>query len=187
MTTTTATRRFSRDEYYEMARSGILKPEERVELIDGDIIAMTSQGTPHAAFIDFLDTQLQQAFGDQVAVRAQLPLALGDTSEPEPDLVVVPGKPLDYVKGHPTTALLIVEVAETSLPFDRTTKAQLYAEHLIPEYWIINIPDRQIEVFRNPSQAGYETHTILGGDDIITSLHAPDFTLLLTELFSPLG
>ena len=91
MTTATTIRRFSRDEYHEMARTGILRPEERVELIHGEILAMTPQGTPHAAFIDFLDAQLQRAFGEQVAVRTQLPLALGETSEPEPDLAVVPG------------------------------------------------------------------------------------------------
>ena len=186
ITTATTTRRFSRDEYNEMARRGILRPEERVELICGEILAMTPQGTPHAAFIDFLDTQLQRAFGEQVAVRTQLPLAISDTSEPEPDLAVVPGQPLDYVHAHPTTALLIVEVAETSLSFDRTTKAKLYGEHLIPEYWIVNIGDRQLEVFRNPSISGYETHEVLRADESVTPLHAPNFSLPLTTLFSSL-
>jgi len=186
MTTATTIRRFSRDEYNEMARRGILRPEERVELICGEILAMTPQGTPHAAFIDFLDAQLQRAFGEQVAVRTQLPLAISDTSEPEPDLAVVPGQPLDYVHAHPTTALLIVEVAETSLSFDRTTKAKLYGEHLIPEYWIVNIGDRQLEVFRNPSNSGYETHEVLRADESVTPLHAPNFSLPLTALFSSL-
>ena len=186
ITTATTIRRFSRDEYHEMARTGILRPEERVELIHGEILAMTPQGTPHAAFIDFLDTQLQQAFGDRVAVRTQLPLALGETSEPEPDLAVVPGEPLDYVHAHPTTALLIVEVAETSLSFDRTIKAMLYAEHRIPEYWIVNIGDHQLEVFRNPSSSGYETHKILRADECVTPLHAPNFSLPLASLFSAL-
>ena len=186
MTTATTIRRFSRDEYHQMARSGILRHDERVELIQGEIVTMTPQGTPHAAFIDFLDTQLQRAFGEQVAVRTQLPLALGEASEPEPDLAVVPGQPLDYVQAHPTTALLIVEVAETSLSFDRTDKAQLYAEHLIPEYWIVNIGDRQLEVFRNPSTSGYETHQILRPDESVTPLHAPNFSLSLASMFSSL-
>jgi len=187
MTTTILTRRFSRDEYHEMARTGILRPEERVELIHGEIIAMTLQGTPHAAFIDFLDTQLQRAFGDQFAVRTQLPLALSPTSEPEPDLAVVTGQPLDYVQHHPTTALLVVEIAETSLTYDRTTKAKLYAEHLIPEYWVVNIPDRQVEVFRSPSKSSYEKHKVLSSDDSIAPLHAPEFTLRLPDLFSSLS
>jgi len=186
MSTATTTRRFSRDEYHEMARTGIFRPEERIELIHGEFFAITPQGTPHAAFIDFLDTQLQRAFGEQVAVRTQLPLALSETSEPEPDLAVVPGQPLDYVHAHPTTALLIVEVAETSLLFDRIFKAKLYAEHLIPEYWVVNIADRQLEVFRNSSTSGYATHEVLRADKSVTPLHAPNFSLLLTNLFSSL-
>lgn len=87
---------------------------------------------------------------------------------------------------HPTTALLIVEVAETSLLFDRTSKAKLYAEHLIPEYWIVNIGDRQLEVFHNPSTSDYETHKILPADESVTPLHAPKFTLPLANIFSSL-
>ncbi len=186
MTTATTIRRFSRHEYHEMARTGILRPEERVELIHGEILAMTPQGTPHAAFIDFLDAQLQQAFGEHVSVRTQLPLALGQTSEPEPDLAVVTGHPLDFVQAHPTTALLVVEVAESSLLFDRTTKVTLYAEYLIPEYWIVNIVDRQLEVFRDPSSSGYKTQKILRASESITPLHASNFSLPLTSLFSAL-
>ncbi len=186
MSTATTIRRFSRDEYHEMARTGILRPEERVELIHGEILAMTPQGTPHAAFIDFLDTQLQQAFGEHMAVRTQLPLALGERSEPEPDLAVVSGHPLDYVQAHPTTALLIVEVAETSLAFDRRNKAQLYAEHLIPEYWIVNIGDRQLEVYLNPTTSGYQTQKILHANESVTPLKAPSFSLQLAQLFSSL-
>ena len=186
MTTASTTRRFSRDEYHEMARTGILRPEERIALIHGEILTTTLQSTQHDAFINFLDTQLQEAFGEQVAVRTQLPLALSETSEPEPDLAVVPGQPLDYVHAHPTTALLIVEVAETSLLFDRTSKAKLYAEHLIPEYWIVNIGGRQLEAFRNPFTSGYETHRILSADESVTPLHAPNFSLPLSNIFSSL-
>ena len=111
---------------------------------------------------------------------------LGEDSEPEPDLAVVTGQPLEYVTHHPTIALLVVEIAETSLLYDRSTKAQLYAEHLIPEYWIVNIPDRQVEVFRSPSKSGYEMHEIFPANNTITPLHAPEFTLLLTDVFSSL-
>jgi len=186
MTTTTATRRFSRDEYYEMARTGILKPKERVELLHGEIIAMSPHGSPHAAVVGYYSKKLQAAFGDHVTIRVQAPLILGKNSEPEPDLAVVTGQPLQYVTHHPTTALLVVEIAETSLTYDRSTKAQLYAEHLIPEYWIVNIPDRQVEVFRSPAKTGYEMHTILSADDSIFPLHAPEFTLLLSDVFSSL-
>ena len=186
MSTTVTARRFSRDEYHEMARTGILRPEEHVELLHGEVLAITPQGTPHAAFIDFLDTQLQQAFGEQFSVRTQLPLALGDDSEPEPDLAVVRGQPLDYVQSHPTTALLIVEVSETSLVFDRTHKAQLYAEYQIPEYWIVNIQDHQLEVFRHPRSSGYDQHQILHAHESVTPLHASHFMLPLQRLFSSL-
>ena len=99
-------------------------------------------------------------------------------------MAVVPGQPLDYVQAHPTTAFLIVEVAETSLPFDRTAKAKLYAEYHIPEYWIVNIGDRQLEVFRDPSTSGYETCKVLRSDESVTPLHAPSFSLPLMDLFS---
>ncbi len=186
MITTTPTRRFSRDEYYAMARTGILKPTERVELLHGEVIAMSPQGSSHAAIVGYFAKTLQAAFGNHVTIRVQAPLMLGEDSEPEPALAVVTGQPLEYVTHHPATALLVVEIAETSLLYDRSTKAQLYAEHLIPEYWIVNIPDRHVEVFRSPSKSGYEMHTILPADNTITPLHTPEFTLLLTDVFSSL-
>jgi len=170
-----------------MAQAGILRPDERVELIEGEIFAMTPQGTPHAAFIAFLDKVLQQGFGEQVSIRTQLPLTLSQYSEPEPDLAVVAGSPLDYAQHHPTAALLIVEIADTSLTDDRSRKGPLYAKYNVPEYWIVNIPDRQVEIYRNPSSTGYQTTKMAKAPKTISPLHAPHCTLNLSQLFAALN
>ena len=145
-------RRWTRREYDRMIDAGVLTPEDRVELIDGDIIAVTPQKSRHATAVSLAGTALRQAFGDDVHVRSQLPLALDRTSEPEPDIAVVAGSPRDYRDAHPSTALLIVEIADTSLEFDRTKKAALYARAGILDYWIVNLVDEVVEVHGNPQR-----------------------------------
>ena len=189
------------------ATEPLFEPEPELEADPAATLAPDDDGIVEAELIEEdLDvaTEAVQSPDDVLDAEAALsdPLLEGEEAVPsestgvslapppiifvEPDLAVVLGQPLDYVQAHPTTALLIVEVAEASLPFDRTTKAKLYAEHLIPEYWIVNIGDRQLEVFRNPSTSGYETHKVLRADERVTPLHAPNFSLLLSNLFSSL-
>lgn len=144
-------RRWTREEYLKMADAGVFAPDERVELIEGGIVAMTPQRGPHAASVRLAQETLRGVFGPGYDVRPQLPLSLGSDSEPEPDVAVVRGTPRDYVEGHPTTALLVVEVSEATLDFDRGTKAGLYAKAGIPEYWIVNLVDRVLEVHRDPA------------------------------------
>ena len=127
-------RRWSRQEYDRMIDAGVLTTQDRVELIDGEIVTTPPQKTQHAAAACLVATALRHAFGEHVDVRRQLPLALDAASEPEPDVAVVAGSPRDYRDAHPATALLIVEVADSSLEFDRTTKASLYARAGIPDY-----------------------------------------------------
>jgi Uma2 family endonuclease len=137
-----------------MVAVGLLHEDEHVQLIEGEILEITPQYPPHAATIQLLTRVLMQVFGPDAGVRPQLPLALSDDSEPEPDLAVVAGDARSYLKVHPTTALLLVEVADSSLAFDRRRKGRIYAAAAIPEYWIVNLAERALEVHRRPQGAG---------------------------------
>lgn len=141
-----------------MVAAGVFPPGDPVELIDGEILAMTPQGSAHATTVLLTAQALQIAFGTGTHVRVQMPLALDPASEPEPDLAVVSGSPRDYRDAHPSSALLVVEVADTTLDYDREQKGSLYARAGIAEYWIVNLSDRRLEVYRDPaplSQARY--------------------------------
>jgi Uma2 family endonuclease len=144
-------RRWTRQEYDRMIDAGVLTTDDHVELIDGEIVTMTPQKSRHATAVRLADTALRRAFGDGVDVRSQLPLALGDDSEPEPDLSVVVGAPRDYRDEHPTTALLVVEVSDSTVVFDRTKKAGVYARARIADYWLVNLIDGILEVRRFPA------------------------------------
>jgi Uma2 family endonuclease len=170
-------RRFTRDEYYRMAEAGLFEGQ-RVQLIAGKILAMTPQKREHATAILLLQQALIEHFGSGVTVRPQLPLKVADGSEPEPDLAVVAGSPRDY-DDHPSTALLIVEVSDTTLAFDRSTKASLYASANVGEYWVLNLGDRRLEAFRQPvadeaAEFGHRYHDlhILGPDETVTPVAA---------------
>jgi Uma2 family endonuclease len=175
-------RRWTRDEYYRMADSGILRPDDRVELIDGEILTMAPQKSPHATAMQLAHDALREAFGDGFSVRPQLPLALDETNEPEPDLAVVTGSPRDYVEGHPSTALLVVEVAETSLAFDRGVKKALYARFGIPEYWIVDLLAHRLEVYRSPQDDGYRDQRVLTEADSIAPLARGESAIAVADL-----
>jgi len=176
-------RRFTREEYYRMAELGLFRGE-RVELIEGDIIKMSPVSAEHVTCVHRLFQWLFQVFSD-ATVRIQSPLNLGD-SEPEPDIAVVPGKAGDYLHAHPTTALLVVEVAQTSLEYDREVKAPLYARAGIPEYWIVNLDGQCIEVYRDPAPMGegfgYRSRRIYMRDERIACSYKPDETLSVSDL-----
>lgn len=142
--------RFTRERYWNLVRNGVIGPDDRVELLEGVIVAMAPQNPPHAVVIAALTKWLVHTIGDTANVRVQLPLDLSELSTPEPDLAVVAGKPLDHVAAHPTTALLVIEVADGSLIQDRLTKAPLYAAASVLEYWIVNLRDHCVEVHRQP-------------------------------------
>jgi len=142
--------RWTVSEYFGLVHRGVLRPNDRVELLEGLIVAMSPQNPRHATAISLANRVLQARVGDRAVVRIQLPLVLGAHSAPEPDVAVVPGRVLDYAEMHPTTALLVVEIADSSLVQDRLTKAAMYARGGIPEYWIVNLVDDRIELFRKP-------------------------------------
>jgi Uma2 family endonuclease len=175
-------RRWTRKEYDRMVETGILGSEDRVELIEGEILTMSPQKSRHATGVQLAGDALQGVFGQGFVVRRQLPLALAADSEPEPDVAVVEGGPRDYRDAHPSTALLIVEVAEASLAYDRTAKRALYAAAGIPEYWIVNLPDRALEVYREPLGSDYRSRLVLRPDDIVSPRARPEARILAADL-----
>jgi Uma2 family endonuclease len=143
--------RFTRDEYYRMAEAGLFR-DERVELLDGEIITMSPQNTPHASTVYRLAHRLEQLIGNATCIRCQLPVVLDDWNEPEPDIAVCAPDLDDYSQAHPQPGwiLLIIEVADGSSSYDRGQKAVAYAASGIPELWIVNLPDRRIEILNDP-------------------------------------
>jgi len=145
----TRLRSWTRSEYRRLGDLGILREDEPVELIGGQLIVAEPKNTPHAAVVALAADALRLAFGPGWLVRQQDPIALDPDSEPEPDLSVVRGSPRDYLADHPARPVLVVEVAESSLRFDRRDKGSLYAKAGLPDYWIVNLRDRRLEVYRH--------------------------------------
>jgi Uma2 family endonuclease len=169
-------RRWTREEYERLGVLSVLGADEHVELIEGHILEVPRQGSRDAAAIGLAADALRAVFGAGSHTRMRLPLALGQYSEPHADVTVVVGCARDYTHAHPAAALLVVEVAETTLAFDRDVKGSLYAAAGIPEYWIVNLVDRQLEIYRDPAPMpgtqyghGYRTRTIaLPGETVPT-------------------
>ncbi|PYN80762.1 MAG: hypothetical protein DMD96_11835 [Candidatus Rokuibacteriota bacterium] len=144
------TRRFSRAEYERLIDLGVFQPGEAIELIGGELMVAEPQGAAHYTAILKTARALEAAFGPGWVVRTQGPIGLDEDSEPEPDIAVVPGSPDDYGRAHPSHAALTVEVAESSLGLDRQRKGSLYARAGLPDYWVLNLVDRVLEVYREP-------------------------------------
>jgi len=168
------TRRFTVGEYYRMAEAGILGPEERVELIEGEIITMAAIGSRHSATVMRLTRLFSDEFRRRTLLLVQGPVRLNDLSEPEPDVALLRPRDDDYAAAHPGPAdvLLIVEVADSTGAFDRGTKQRLYAAAGIPEYWIVDLADDRIEVYREPGATGYRDVRRFGRAD---TLHVAAF------------
>ncbi len=185
-------RRWTREEYHRMAEAGAIGRDERVELIQGEVVQMAPQGPHHSTGTRRLQEILRDAFGSGFDVRPQLPLALGAHSEPEPDVAVVRGTYQEYEDAHPTTAVLVVEVADTTLPFDRGRKAGMYAAAGIADYWIINLEDDLIEVHRSPQPDSASPTGASYGEvirhrrgAIVTPLEAPHAQIRVDDLLPP--
>ena len=144
------TRRWTRVEYERLVELGVFQPGERLELIDGLLVVREPQGTRHATAIRRVLAALRGVLGDAWQIDSQLPLALDEDSEPEPDVAVVPGDARTYRDAHPARAVLIVEVAEASYRIDHEYKASLYARAGIADYWIIDLVRDALEVHRDP-------------------------------------
>ena len=143
-------KRWKRIDYERLVDRGMFEPCDRVELIDGLLLVSESQSSPHYTAIRLVERALTRGFGEGWDVRTQAPIALDDASEPEPDVAVVRGDARDFATSHPVDPVLVVEVAASSLAFDREHKASLYARAGRPEYRIVNLIDRVLEVRREP-------------------------------------
>ena len=184
------TRRWRRVEYERLVDLGLFVGE-RLELLDGVLVVREPQGSPHAAIVAQIGQVLAEAFGAGWHPRLHSPLALGEDSEPEPDLAVVAGRPLDYVVAHPTTAALVVEVADSSLRLDRRFKAAVYARASLPEYWIVNLADRALEVHREPHRVAdtaddwiYRSVDVLRPPASVTPRAAPGARIAVVDLLA---
>lgn len=177
----------TREEYYRQGDAAFFG-DERVELLNGEVWQLPPQTPRHFTTAEAAGETLLSAFGPGFEVRRRGPLTLGNDTEPEPDIVVVPGSWRDYEHHHPTPAevRLLVEVSDATLRKDRTTKAEDYARAGIADYWIVNLVHRQLEVFRDPltrpESALYRTTQILLPGDSLAPLFAPDAPVAVTDL-----
>jgi Uma2 family endonuclease len=176
--------RMTVERYFGLVEAGVLSPDDRVELLEGVIVAMTPSHPPHAAAVGLVTRALMLALGDRAAVRTQCTLVLPPWSAPEPDVAVVAGSHHDYAAAHPRTALLVVEVADSSLLQDRLTKAPLYAAAGIPEYWIVNLRAGVVEVMRDPDResARYRDVQTFAGDERIPLAGIPGAGIRVADL-----
>ena len=180
-------RRWTRSEYDRLVEYGVFSTGERVELLDGLLVVREPQGGRHAMAVRMVEEALRGVFRAGWDVRSQLPIALDPDSEPEPDVSVVPGSFRDYPTGHPTSPVLVVEIADTSLALARGEKAGLYAHAGIQEYWIVDLVSARLEVRRDPTpgaSAGgnYETVLVLPRTATIAPLAAPHAIVAVADL-----
>jgi Uma2 family endonuclease len=179
--------RWTCDDYHAMGSAGLFEGRKLI-LIDGEILEMSAPAPPHDIALGLADYLFKALFGPSYFVRIQMGMVLGINTDPLPDLIVVPGSPRDYTS-HPTTALLVLEVSDTSLAYDTGDKANLYAAAGILDYWVVDVTHRRLYVFRNPKpDAGvkyghaYFHQTVLGPADAIAPLAAPQSPVTAADL-----
>jgi Uma2 family endonuclease len=177
-------RRFTADEYERMVAVGIFREDERLELIDGEIVEMAPVGHRHGACVAQLNKRLVIGVADRALVWVHGPARLAVDSVPEPDLALL--RPHSYRTGSPRSddILLVVEVAESSLRYDRTTKLRLYARAGVPEYWVVSVDGEWIEVYRSPEGDGYREHRRAGLGERIAPAAFADVSVDVGEVFA---
>ena len=178
---------WSVDDYYRMSELGILAPDERTELIEGEIILMAAKNPPHVAISKFAADYLSNLLGNSVLVRAQDPVRLSSRSEPEPDIALVQPPLERYFDHHPTPEeiFLIIEVADATLRYDLKRKAELYAKAKISEYWVIDVNLARVHAFREPMHNTYQQKNILATDASIALVAFPNVVVSVAGLFPP--
>jgi Uma2 family endonuclease len=175
---------WTRAKYEEAVKRGLFTTNDKIELIEGKIVQKMPQNTPHATALTLTQQALQSAFSSGHTLRIQLPLSADDLSQPEPDLAVVVGPPRDYLAAHPTSdkTVLVVEISDSTLRFDQTGKAAMYARAGIGDYWIVNLPEQVLEVFRTPVGDAYTEMRRLTRGEIIAPLAASETRLAVADL-----
>ena len=186
MVAATRKKLFTIDEYHKLVDIGFFTENDRIELIRGEIVEMAPKRTPHSVCNSVLFGELYKMLGEQANVRGKEPITLPSNSEPEPDVVIAKKKEDNYLAAHPTVEdiILIIEISDSTLKYDRETKQSLYAEAGINNYWIINLVDRNLEVYTNPFSSdkdkfGYRNKSIILPEE---NIKVPDFSNVALEL-----
>ena len=180
--------RWTHDEYLQAHELGWFE-DKRTELIEGEIVYMPAMNVKHFQGVVRADRILQRIFSEGFFVSTQCPLNVSEISDPEPDVAVIEGKPEDFKDALPKTAALVIEIADSSLPYDRTEKASLYAKAGVPDYWIVNIKDRRLEVRRRPVEDStaifgysYSMLQMLAENEAVAPLAKPEVEIKIVEL-----
>jgi Uma2 family endonuclease len=177
-------RRFTVDEYHRMGEAGVLTEDDRVELLDGEIVQMSPIGPPHASTVARLTKLLVRRFGDRATIWVQNPIILDRWSEPQPDLCVLAERSDFYADAHPRPrdVLIGIEVMDTSRSYDRTLKLPLYAKAELREVWLVDLKAEQIDVCRRPALRGYREHDTYARGRTITPLAFPRLRIRVNEI-----
>jgi len=183
---TPARTRFTVQHFHRMGEAGIFGENDRIELIEGELIDMAPIGSRHAFAVDELSMRFARLLGEEARVSTQNPLVLGEHSEPQPDLMLLRPRADSY--GHalpgPDDVLLLVEVADSTLDYDRSIKVPLYARHGIPEVWIVALESRRLEIYREPLSTGYRTHFAIGPESGVSPVALPHATIMWGTVFA---
>ena len=177
-------RLFTTAEYHRMAEAGVLAEDDRVELIDGEILEMSPIGSRHAACVARLTSLFAQTLGAAAIVWGQNPIHLGERSEPEPDLALLPPRADFYAAGHPgpDDVLLLIEVADTSILYDRQVKVPLYARSGIPEVWLVDLDQQHVAIHRDPTPEGYGIARVARPGETISPTAIPDLAIAVSDI-----
>ncbi|TYQ28959.1 Uma2 family endonuclease [Pseudanabaena sp. UWO311] len=173
-------------DYHQMIEAGVLDEDDRVELLEGKIVCMSPQRPFHAASVQLSSRLLFKLLGARAEIRIQLPVTLGNDSEPEPDIAVVRFENHEYSFRHPEVSdiYLLIEVADWTISKDRKQKARIYGKHQVLEYWILDLQKRQVYIFRQPEDGSYREELILNSDATATMQAFPDVAIALDALFA---
>jgi len=171
------------EEYYRMAEAGILTEEDRVELIQGEIIKMSPIKSEHSGHVSRLNALFSKLLGDRAIISVQNPVRIDDSSEPEPDIAILQYRADFYTKQHPRpeNVLLLIEVAYTSEDYDREVKLPLYANAGVPEYWIVLVKESRIEAYHSPTRDAYRNKVIVSKGDALY-FNAFDLTIQVSDI-----
>lgn len=175
---------FTVDEYERLADTGIFHEDDRVELIEGEIVQMVPIGSEHAGAVNRLTSLFTRLLQERIVAGVQNPVRLPEMSEPQPDFVLLKPREDFYTKRHPEPAdvLLLIEVAESSITYDRGVKLPLYAKAGIPEVWLVDLTKNRLEVYRSPSEDGYGTTSVLESGDTIHIEAFPDVGIAVADI-----
>jgi Uma2 family endonuclease len=185
-------KRFTLDEYHKLGELGFFHEDDHIELIRGEIIQMVSKGRVHETCLRNLLRELPRLVGDRATLQTQAPIVLPPNSEPEPDFAILKNRDDNYLLAHPESAdiLLVIEVSDSSLDYDRDVKMPLYAEAGISDYWVFNLFDNYLECYSEPYQNnqgkhGYLSKRIVLPNQVVALPCFPDLFLDLSRVFPP--